>query len=148
MTDAGSLADQSGIAATLIALTSFMHALFVSAAAAVLRAEARPAAGLFRFLRDAVTLIALSLWLVAAHAAEIGVWAEAYRRLGLLGSLEEAYYFAAVCFTTLGFGDVLLPEGWGLLAGANAANGFLLFGLSAAFLVEATLKIRLTATGR
>jgi hypothetical protein len=34
-----------------------------------------------------------------------------------------------------------------VLAVANAANGLLLFGLSAAFLVEAVLKLRLTATG-
>ncbi len=142
---AGSLAHQAGVSAALIAATSFVHALFVSTAAVILRAEARPVAGPFRFVRDAAALTFLSLWLIFAHAMEIGVWAETYRRLGLFDSTEQAFYFAAVCFTTLGFGDVLLPEGWGPLAGANAANGFLLFGLSAAFLVEATLKLRLTS---
>ena len=146
MENAGALAHQAGISAALIALTSFVHAVFISTAAVFLRAEARPAAGPFRFFRDAAALMFLSLWLVFAHAVEIGVWAECYKSLGLLASTEQAFYFAAVCFTTLGFGDVLLPEGWGLLAGANAANGFLLSGLSAAFLVEATLKLRLTST--
>ncbi|MEM9736953.1 MAG: ion channel, partial [Pseudomonadota bacterium] len=47
-----------------------------------------------------------------------------------------ALYFSVVAFTTLGFGDVLLPQEWRLLAGLSAANGLLIFGVSTAFLVE------------
>jgi hypothetical protein len=43
----------------------------------------------------------------------------------------------------LGFGDVLLPQDWRILAGMTAANGFLNFGLLTALLIEALRQIRL-----
>jgi hypothetical protein len=58
-------------------------------------------------------------------------------------NFEEALYFSSVTYTTLGFGDVLLPGEWRLLAGAIAADGLLLFGLSAAFLLETAARLRL-----
>lgn len=144
---AAPFAGHGAVSAALIAATTFVHALFISTAAVFMRGKSGRLWGPLRFLRDSAVLVVLTLWLMIAHAIEIAIWAVAYVRLDLLADIERAYYFAAVCFTTLGFGDVLLPEGWGLLAGANAANGFLLFGMSAAFLVEAVLKLRMTAPG-
>ena len=57
-------------------------------------------------------------------------------RLGAFETLERALYFSVVVFTTLGFGDITLPEPLRLLSGLSAANGLLLFGLSTAYLVE------------
>lgn len=70
-------------------------------------------------------------------------WAELFVRLGALPNFEEALYFSSVSYTTLGFGDLLLPGEWRLLAGAIAADGLLLFGLSAAFLLETASRLRL-----
>jgi len=56
--------------------------------------------------------------------------------LGIFEELEVAVYFSLVAYTTLGFGDVILPEQWRILAGLTAANGFLVFGWSTAFQVE------------
>jgi len=56
--------------------------------------------------------------------------------LGIFEELEVAVYFSLVAYTTLGFGDVILPEQWHILAGLTAANGFLVFGWSTAFHVE------------
>ena len=50
--------------------------------------------------------------------------------------METSVYFAGVAFTTLGFGDIILPYEWRQLAGLCAANGLLVFGVSAAVLVE------------
>jgi hypothetical protein len=66
----------------------------------------------------------------------------AFRALGLFPTMEEAVYFSLVAFTTLGFGDVLLPREWRLLAGLSAANGLLYFGLMTAMLVEAMRSLR------
>ena len=41
-----------------------------------------------------------------------------------------------VAFTTLGFGDVILPQEWRLLGGLAAANGLMIFGFLTAMLVE------------
>ena len=85
----------------------------------------------------------MSLLMMAAHSVEIWIWAEAFLIIGVFEALEPALYFAAVSYTTLGFGDVLLEPPWRMLAGAAAANGLLLFGLSAAFMVETSVKLRL-----
>ncbi|MEE2691366.1 MAG: ion channel [Pseudomonadota bacterium] len=137
------LIHQLWIAAALIAASTFIHAIFVAVGGGVLRAGASRLWGPLRILRDAVALVLLALWLIVAHALEIGLWAGAFLRLDLFGDAATALYFAAVCYTTLGFGDVLAPPQWSLLPGAAAANGLLLFGLSAAFLVEASSKLRL-----
>ena len=67
-------------------------------------------------------------------------WAIALRLLGIFETFESSMYFSLVAFTTLGFGDILLPQEWRLLGGMAAANGLLLFGLLTAILVE-TLRL-------
>ena len=54
---------------------------------------------------------------------------------GALGDLETAVYFSPVSFTTLGFGDIVLDRPHRLLSGMLAANGLVLFGLTAALLI-------------
>ena len=56
--------------------------------------------------------------------------------LGAFDALEPAVYFALVSFTTAGFGDITLGPDWRLLSGLTAANGFLMFGWSTAYMVE------------
>ena len=52
-----------------------------------------------------------------------------------IGTFEEAVYFSAVTFTTLGYGDITLADHhWRLLSGAEALNGVLLAGWSTALL--------------
>ena len=88
-------------------------------------------------------LAGVSLWVLGVITAGIWIWALAFRELGAFGTLEEAVYFSLVAYTTLGFGDLLLPHEWRLLAGMMAANGFLNFGLLTALLIEALRQIRL-----
>lgn len=86
--------------------------------------------------RPAIALASVTIWLIIVLVLCVGVWAATFLFLGLFDALEPAIYFAIVSFTTLGFGDVLLPVEWRLLSGICAANGLLLFALCAAFLVE------------
>lgn len=80
-----------------------------------------------------LAMISVSIWL----------WTAAFLALGVFETTEAALYFSIVSFTTLGFGDVLLPEAWRLLGGMIATNGFLSFGLLTALLVETMRAIRL-----
>jgi hypothetical protein len=80
----------------------------------------------------ALTIITAAVW----------VWALAYELIGVFPTLETAVYFSLVCFTTLGFGDIILPLDWRVLAGMEAANGFLHFGLMVAIMVEALRQVR------
>ncbi|WP_425409461.1 ion channel [Hyphococcus sp.] len=131
------------VSAIVIAMTTFVHGVFVAAAAAVFRASKSNASGVLRFLRDSAVLVLIGLWLIIAHAIEIAIWAQTYLYFDLFETLEPALYFAGASYTTLGFGDVLLPDAWRLLSGATAANGLLLFGLSAAFLFDVAGRLHL-----
>ncbi len=90
-----------------------------------------------------LVILASALGVLAFFSAGVWVWAVAFRLLGIFGTFEEALYFALVSFTTLGFGDVLLPLEWRLLAGIAAANGLLAIGLMTAILVEALRHVRI-----
>ena len=46
------------------------------------------------------------------HILETLVWAGAYVALGAIGALEDALYFSIVSFTTVGYGDLVLPPDW------------------------------------
>lgn len=89
-----------------------------------------------------ILLAGVSLWVLGAVTAAVWVWALTYVQIGAFVTIEEAVYFSLVSFTTLGFGDVLLPYKWRLLAGMEAANGFLNFGLLTALLVEGLRAVR------
>lgn len=84
----------------------------------------------------AVLVGAASLWMIAAHGVAIAIWATAFHWIGVFEDFESSLYFTGVAFTTLGFGDLTLPQEWRQLAGLCAANGLLIFGLSTALLVE------------
>ena len=83
-------------------------------------------------------IIWTAVTLLMLHVIEVVVWAVAYRVLTPISSLdtfEKAMYFSVVTFTTLGYGDITLPEHeWRMLSGIEALNGILLVGWTTAFL--------------
>lgn len=83
------------------------------------------------------------LWSFSTVTAGVWIWATAFYALGVFLSLEGSVYFSLVAYTTLGFGDILLPHEWRLLGGMAAANGLLSFGLLTAMLVEVLRYVRL-----
>ena len=88
------------------------------------------------------------LWTLLMMTVSVWIWAIALWSLQIFITLEASVYFALVAFTTLGFGDVLLPVEWRLLGGLAAANGLLVFGLLTAMLVETLRQTRSHQRGR
>ena len=88
-------------------------------------------------------LAGVSLWVLGVITAGTWIWAVALEALGAFPTLEEALYFSLVAYTTLGLGDIVPAPEWRLLAGMEAANGLLNFGLLTALLIEAFRQIRL-----
>lgn len=86
----------------------------------------------------------VGLWVLVVITLAVLIWALAFLALGAFADLETALYFSLVAFTTLGFGDLLLPQEWRLLAGMEAANGFISFGLLTALMAEALRQVRLS----
>lgn len=82
------------------------------------------------------------LWSFSTVVVGVWIWALAFRALGVFPTLESSVYFSIVAYTTLGFGDILLPQDWRLLGGMASANGLLNFGLLTAMLVEVLRYVR------
>lgn len=91
----------------------------------------------------ALVLSVTVVWVLGTVTAGVWIWAIALRLLGLFVTMEASVYFSLVAFTTLGFGDILLPHQWRLLGGMAAANGLLSMGLLTAMLVEVLRHVRL-----
>lgn len=89
-----------------------------------------------------VMVMGSSLWALALMGACVWLWAAAFMALSVFPSWEISVYFALESFTTLGFGDVLAPPRWRILAGMAAANGLLNFGLMTAVLMEGLRDLR------
>jgi hypothetical protein len=77
-------------------------------------------------------LVAFSV-IIVLHMVEIGIWAILYYERSLFSDFETALYFSITSYTTIGFGDVVLPHNWRLLGGVEGVTGVLLCGLSTAF---------------
>jgi hypothetical protein len=75
--------------------------------------------------------------LLLLHLAEAVVWAVFYVLTGALPDLETAAYFSLTSYTTVGYGDLVLPEPWRLLGPLEAAVGILMLGWSTGILVAA-----------
>jgi hypothetical protein len=73
--------------------------------------------------------------LLLLHLAEAIVWALFFLLIGGLPDLESAAYFSLASYTTVGYGDLVLPEPWRLLGPIEAAVGVLMLGWSTGILV-------------
>jgi hypothetical protein len=93
-----------------------------------------------RFTNTAMTVTSI-LFILLVITLEVWIWALVLWGAGAVHALEPALYFALVCFSTLGLGDITLGSDWRLLSAMIAANGFLMFGWATAYIVDL---IRLT----
>lgn len=124
------------IGSFLITATIFVEVLFIQGAIRILKTHGERYLASQQTSHQVFVLATSTLWLLAALSVSIWMWALAFWSIGAFEGLERALYFSMVSFTTLGFGDVTLPQNWRLLSGIIAANGLILFGLNTAFLIE------------
>lgn len=90
---------------------------------------------LARFANTGMIIVAM-LYVLCVQTVNVWIWAVVFLFVGAFHSLEPSLYFALVAFTTVGFGGITLGPEWRLLSGFAAANGFLSFGWSTAYMVE------------
>jgi hypothetical protein len=70
----------------------------------------------------------------ALHGVESYVWAVTYYLLGALPDMKTATLYSLGAITTYGHTNLALEGRWQLMGAIEALNGWLLFGLSSAFL--------------
>lgn len=84
---------------------------------------------------SAVTVIGgATLLATLLHGIEAAIWATAYLLIGSLPDVRSAMLYSLGALTTYGHQSVYLEDHWRLLGALEALNGWLLFGLSTAFL--------------
>ena len=115
----------------LLALTVTIHASGLSAMLRRMPASLSPAET--RFWPVTRRLITVAWGLVLLHLAEIAVWALFYLWQQCLPDAESSFYFSGVTYTTLGYGDLVLPREWRLLGPVEGLVGILMCGLSTGF---------------
>jgi hypothetical protein len=82
-------------------------------------------------------LMATSVFmLLVLHLVELVVWAASLVAGGLVTSWRAAGFFAGNTYTTVGYGNFVLPAGWEMLAPIIAMSGLFAFGWSGSVLVD------------
>ena len=69
------------------------------------------------------------------------IFAVFYWKVGAMHRLEQALYYSASCYATLGDAAANFPNEWRLVGALEALIGFVLIGWSTAFMVRTLRKI-------
>lgn len=77
------------------------------------------------------SLIVVVFVMFIGHLFQFSIWAALFVYLGEFADYATAFYHSGVNFTSLGYGDIVMSEKWRLLGPLEAANGVMMFGLSA-----------------
>ena len=119
------------IASCLVAGTVVIHALGLGLVLShVLHSPARTAT---RFWPITWLLIRVAWLLIVIHMLAIALWALFFWEAKCLPDFESSFYFSAVTYATIGYGDLVLPKEWRMLGPIEGFTGILMFGLSTAF---------------
>lgn len=87
-----------------------------------------------RLWKISLILIIMFGVVILLHLIETMIWAGFYYSQDLFQNFETALHFSLTTYTTVGYGEILLPEHWRLLGGIEALSGPLLCGVSTAFI--------------
>ena len=86
-----------------------------------------------RFWVQTWCFIRVAAWLIGVHVFEISLWAVYYRIGQVMPDVQSALYFSSVTYTTVGYGDLVLPDRWRLVGGIEALTGILMCGWSTGY---------------
>ncbi|BCH27493.1 ion channel [Mesorhizobium sp. L-8-3] len=74
--------------------------------------------------------------LAGLHFLETLIWAVPISHGELIHSMRDSYYFVLESYTTLGAGNISLPDQWRLLGPSIAMSGLFTFGWTGSVLVS------------
>jgi len=86
--------------------------------------------------RADLLLAGVIILMLSVHLFETVVWTTLLVRTHLVSNWSDAGFFAANTYTTLGYGSVILPQHWKMLAPIMAISGMFTFGWTGSVLVD------------
>jgi voltage-gated potassium channel len=129
------------LATMMVVITVLLHLFGLAMLMRVLRSHSR----IFRRLTimPLTLLLAATIGIFVIHTLEIWIYALLYLQLGAFGHFEQALYFSTVTYSTIGYGDLLMPHQWRVLGAIEGAAGIIMLGWSTAFLVSLLSQLKL-----
>ena len=119
------------IASCLVAITVTIHAAGLGMVLShVLHSKERPET---QFWPITWLFIRVAWLLLLFHLLQVAVWGMFFWWQKCLPDAESSFYFSAVTYATIGYGDLVLPKEWRMLGPIEGFTGILMFGLSTAF---------------
>lgn len=97
--------------------------------------------------RFSLCLIILFSGIMVLHVSETALWALFFYSRSLFENFETSLYFSLGSYTTIGYGDVVLPQRWRLAGAIEGISGVLLCGISTGFIfavINRMFQIRFT----
>lgn len=91
-------------------------------------------------LRALVVLVALFAALMLLHLMQVSLWAALYWwQIGW--DFNTALYFSTTTYATIGYGDVVPPAEWRLVAVMEGLTGVLMLGWSSAMVFAIVMRL-------
>jgi hypothetical protein len=85
--------------------------------------------------------LTMVMGLFLLHSLEVLAYAGVYMAEGATETWENGLFLSAGAYSTAGWAELHVPDGWRLLAAFEAVNGMLLMGWSTAFLFQTLHRI-------
>jgi len=136
-----------GIGVLLLMLTTAIHAVAMKFARDIVMSHVGRLRQALRTF-PLYNVLGIILLMFVALFLEVYLWALVYLLLGAIEGLEQALYFSMVTFTTLGYGDIVLPAKWNLLSSIEGANGIIMFGWTTAIVMAVVQRVYFRDTVR
>jgi voltage-gated potassium channel len=131
------------IASLMVALTIVMHLVGLALLVTLMRPHHQRLQSSHARLHQLIIIFGAAFGLFALHTLEIWAYAALYVQLQALPTFDDALYFSTTTYSTLGYGDVILPRAWRIVGAIEGVNGIILLGWSTAFFFSVIERIRL-----
>jgi voltage-gated potassium channel len=117
----------------LVALTISLQSAGMAAFINWVRSGFAHRIGRFGAVHSTRLIVRFTTVLFALHLLQILLWAGFYRWF-CFPSWGESFYFSITSFSTVGYGDLILPRMWRVLGPVESVTGVLMCGLSVSLL--------------
>lgn len=120
-------------AVVLVTLTVAAQSAGVAALIEWAKAHLNKGVDRFGWVRATILVVRFTSLIICLHLSEILLWAYFFR-WQCLRTWESAFYFSASSYSTVGYGDIVLPPVWRILGPVEGLTGVLMCGVSVSLL--------------